>query len=228
MAVRIFWASDSTVKYNHIETYPQTGIGQALYLYLKDDVAIYNRAENGRSTKRFINEGRLEKIDSELKKGDFFFIEFGHNDWNSDPLRHTEAFGDFQENLMKFINTARVHQSYPVLITPVYCRFYDDSGKLKENVHFNYPAAMIDVANKEKVPLIDLCEKSKKLISETDSAVSQHWFMNLPPKVYAAYPEGKKDDAHFQYGGAVIMAGIVARELKNLGGKYAELVREQF
>ena len=52
--IRIFWAGDSTVKYNRIDTYPQTGIGQVLGLYLKPKVQIFDMAENGRSTKSFI------------------------------------------------------------------------------------------------------------------------------------------------------------------------------
>ena len=31
----IFWAGDSTVQYNDILTFPQTGIGQVMNLFLK-------------------------------------------------------------------------------------------------------------------------------------------------------------------------------------------------
>ena len=105
--VRIFWAGDSTVKYNRMDTYPQTGIGQVLGLYLKPEVQVFDMAENGRSTKSFMDEGRLAAIERELKPGDFFFIQFGHNDEKKeDPLRYTEAFGSFQENLRTYIQAA--------------------------------------------------------------------------------------------------------------------------
>ena len=52
----IFWAGDSTVKQNSIATYPQTGIGQVFDRYVKRyQVQIENYAENGRSTKQFID-----------------------------------------------------------------------------------------------------------------------------------------------------------------------------
>ena len=76
----IYWAGDSTVQYNDITTYPQTGIGQVLHLYLKPDVKISNHAKNGRSTKSFIDESRVPAIYDAITEGDFLFIQFGHND----------------------------------------------------------------------------------------------------------------------------------------------------
>lgn len=68
---RIFWAADSTVQTNDITTYPQTGIGQVFSLYTRDGVAISNHAKNGRSTKSFMDEGRLDAIDGQIREGDF-------------------------------------------------------------------------------------------------------------------------------------------------------------
>ena len=80
----IFWAGDSTVATNKASTYPQTGIGQAFDRFTAMDVAVCNRAVNGRSTKSFIDESRLAPIYNEITKGDFLFIQFGHNDENPD------------------------------------------------------------------------------------------------------------------------------------------------
>ena len=38
----IFWAGDSTVQYNDILTFPQTGIGQVMNLFLKPEVRVEN------------------------------------------------------------------------------------------------------------------------------------------------------------------------------------------
>ena len=78
-AVRIFWAADSTVQTNDITTYPQTGIGQVFSLYTRDGVIVSNHAKNGRSTKSFMDEGRLDAIGRQIGEGDFLFIQFGHN-----------------------------------------------------------------------------------------------------------------------------------------------------
>lgn len=225
MMKKIFWAGDSTVKDNYIDTYPRTGIAQGLRLYLNPNVEINNHAENARSTKNFISEGRLDNIASVISNGDFFFIEFGHNDWNEDPNRHTDAFKDYKSNLKKMVDIALIKGAYPVLITPLYCRFLDDSGNLKDKVHFDYPDAMIELSKELNVPCIDLCERSRQLLLHTKLSESKNWFMNLEASKYNAYPEGIIDDAHLQYNGAVIFAKLIADGLKELGSIYGELVR---
>jgi len=82
-------------------------------------------------------QGRLDAILNELAEGDYLFIQFGHNDWNEKPERHTVAFGDYQDNLEIYINKAREKGAFPVLITPVYMREFDEAGMLKEKVHFD-------------------------------------------------------------------------------------------
>ncbi len=76
----IYWAGDSTVQYNSILTYPQTGIGQVFHLFLKPEVKVENHAKNGRSTKSFIDESRLTPIYDRITEVDYLFIVFGHND----------------------------------------------------------------------------------------------------------------------------------------------------
>ena len=64
---RIFWASDSTEKENDFTTYPQTGIGQGMRLFINKEIEIINHAENGRSTKSYLDEYRLPAIYNDIK-----------------------------------------------------------------------------------------------------------------------------------------------------------------
>ena len=63
----IFYAGDSTVTFNKIDKYPQTGLSQALLLYVKDSVTVKSLARNGRSTKSFLEEGLLKPADEERR-----------------------------------------------------------------------------------------------------------------------------------------------------------------
>lgn len=220
----IFWAGDSTVKQNDFTSFPQTGIGQGLSLFLKREVQIRNFAQNGRSTKSFIAEGRLQAIDRVIKEDDFLFIQFGHNDEKSDEERHTEPFTSFQENLKQYIKVATDHKAHPVLITPLYRRLFKEDGILVESTHLNYPDAMIELGRELNVPVIDLCAISKELIQKTGDENSRKWFMHLEPSEYPNYPEGKIDNTHLKYDGAVTFAGIIVDELRKLGGRYADLL----
>ena len=61
---------------------PERGWGQMLPMYFKDPLRVENYAQNGRSTKCLIGEGRWNKVVAALKPGDYFIIRFGHNDEN--------------------------------------------------------------------------------------------------------------------------------------------------
>lgn len=86
-AVNIFLAGDSTVK-----DYSANGIwsggharnegawGEFFQNFFNNGVAVQNYANGGRSSRNFINEGSLEKIAEQISKGDYLFIQFGHND----------------------------------------------------------------------------------------------------------------------------------------------------
>ncbi len=222
---RILWAGDSTVQTNDITTYPQTGIGQVFSLYTKEDVLVVNHAKNGRSTKSFIDEGRLQKIDETIQEGDFLFIQFGHNDEKiEDPTRYTEAYTSFRDNLNKFIDVARKHGAYPVLITPLERRCFVDCGHLGLGAHSDYVAGMKQTAEEAKVPLVDLYSMSRCELKRVKESGSKKYYMNLEAGEYASCPEGKVDNTHLKYEGAVCFAGLIAKGIKEIGGIYADLL----
>ena len=224
----IFWAGDSTVQYNSILTFPQTGMGQVLNLYLKPEVKVENHAKNGRSTKSFLTDQRLEPIRERMQEGDILFIQFGHNDEKlSDPNRYTDPQTEYKDNLKIFIRTAREKKANPVLITPLERRTFLEDGTLSIGEHVPYVKAMKEVATEENVPLIDLNAKSRKLIIEAGDEPSKKWFMHVPAGVYPHFPNGlSTDNTHLRYEGAVTFAGAIAEGLKELGGIYQELLLE--
>lgn len=222
---RIFWAADSTVQTNDITTYPQTGIGQVFSLYTRDGVTVSNHAKNGRSTKSFMDEGRLDVIDREIHEGDFLFIQFGHNDEKSeDPTRYTEPYSAFMENLETYINVARRHHAYPVLITPLERRCFVDAKHLGMGAHSDYVAAMKQTAEKNTVPLVDLYSMSRCELKKAGELDSRKWYMYFDAGLYKNYPEGKTDNTHLRYEGAVFYAGLIAKGLRELGGIYRDLL----
>ena len=84
----IFMIGDSTMA-NKVLTggNPERGWGQMLPGFLSDEIRVDNHAVNGRSSKSFIDEGRWDKVLGLMKKGDYLFIQFGHNDEKADPKR---------------------------------------------------------------------------------------------------------------------------------------------
>lgn len=220
----IFWASDSTVARKPITVYPETGIGQMFDRYVKKfDVQIENHAENGRSTKQFLDEGRLVPIYDRMRRGDFLFIQFGHNDEKkADPARYTEPEGEYAANLERFVNAARNKGATPVCITPLARRLYKEPGM----GHDAYSAAMKKTAERLHVALIDLETASKALIDENGEA-AKAYYMNFPAGQYENFPEGKTDNTHLRPEGALAFGALIARGLYALGGAYRALLSEE-
>ena len=226
----IFYAGDSTCARYSILNFPKTGIGQGLELYVKPEIIIDNHAVGGRSSKSFIDEGRLQVIEEQIGKGDFLFIQFGHNDEKAkDERRHTTPYGTYKENLKKYIEVARNAGAIPVLITPVSRRCFADSWKLLSETDLgNYAAGMRQVAEEEQVALIDLYSKSRAKLEEAGAVETTKWYLHLARGESPSLPDGIMDNTHLKPDGARIFAGLVAEGLKELGGIYYELLVEGF
>ena len=219
----IFWAGDSTVKQNSVATYPQTGLGQGMSRYLRHDVRMENHAENGRSTKSFLDEGRLTPIAERIGAGDFLFIQFGHNDEKTeDPVRYADPEKAYPANLEIFVNAARDKGACPVIITPL-TRYARQAPDVKW-VHDRWADAARKTAERLGVALIDLTAMSEKLVDELGEEARANYYMNIPAGVYPAFPEGLRDNTHLQPLGAMVFAGLIARGLYALGGACAELL----
>ena len=76
--ITVFLCGNSTVVDQDNE--PWASWGQMIPHFFGTDVCIANYAESGESANTFIGAGRLKKALSQIKKGDYLFMEFGHND----------------------------------------------------------------------------------------------------------------------------------------------------
>lgn len=224
----IFWAGDSTVQTNDYRTFPQTGIGQVFQLFVKDGYRVENHARNGRSTKSFIDEGRLQAIEDRIGEGDFLFIQFGHNDEKKeDATRYTEPFSTFMENLEKYIDTARRHGAFPVLITPLERRCFVDDRHLGVGAHSDYVSGMKQTAARCQVPLVDLYSMSRTALKKAGEPESRRWYMNFEAGIYTQHPEASRDNTHLRYEGAVAFAAMIAKGLREIGGIYGEMLWDE-
>ncbi len=210
----IFVCGDSTAASYQPEEAPITGWGQVLCEFIPG-VRVENRAMGGRSTKSFLSEGRLQRIETEIQPGDILLIQFTHNDTSDLVWRHTDPWTSFYHNLEIYVDTAILHGAQPVLMTPI-CRRYWRDGKLLES-HGEYPDAIRVLAAQRNVPLIDIYEKSTALVRELGDEESRKLYLYAEPGVYPAYPNGSADDTHTQRAGAETYARMTADALKNFG-----------
>jgi lysophospholipase L1-like esterase len=220
----IFIAGDSTACDYEESSRPMTGWGQMLSEFFTKEVRVINAALSGRSSKSFIDEGHLEPIQNQIQTGDFFLIQFGHNDQKEDTERHTEPESDYQTFLTRYIDVARSKGATPVLLTSVNRYRFDDAGRLIPT-HGQYPAAMIGLGAALKVAVIDITEKSRVLFEELGPEQALKLFLNLEPNQHPNYPEGVADRTHFAPEGAFAIAKLVVDGIREQGLTLTQYVK---
>jgi lysophospholipase L1-like esterase len=179
--ITIYLAGDSTMAQKLPEKRPETGWGEALgQLFRENSVRVDNRAKNGRSTRTFISEGLWQGIIDSLQKGDWVFIQFGHNDESKEKTDRYTPPGDYRANLIRFINEVRAKKATPVLLTPVMRRRFDDKGVFFDT-HGEYPDIVRAVARDYRVPLIDMHRKSEAVLKRYGAEPSRKLFLQLKP-----------------------------------------------
>ncbi|MGI5199079.1 rhamnogalacturonan acetylesterase [Streptomyces sp. CA-288835] len=200
----LFIAGDSTAAQKYADAAPETGWGMALPFFLRRDLQIANHAVNGRSSKSFVDEGRLDVILGAIRPGDLLLVQFGHNDSKTaDPVRYTEPWTTYQDYLRQYVDGARARGARPVLATSVERRRFDADGNAVTS-HGDYPAAMRALGAQEGVALLDIEVLSLALWQKLGVEETKKYFN---------WTETEQDNTHFNPPGAIAVARLVAGEL---------------
>ncbi|MEW2609442.1 rhamnogalacturonan acetylesterase [Streptomyces sp. NPDC047880] len=201
----LYIAGDSTAAQKYKDAAPETGWAMAVPFFLRSSrIAVSNHAVNGRSSKSFVDEGRLKAILSAIRPGDLLLVQFAHNDEKAeDPTRYTEPWSTYQQYLRRYLDGARARGARPVLATSVERRRFDAAGKALPT-HGEYPAAMRALAAGERVPLLDVQALSLALWQRLGTEETKKYFN---------WTATEQDNTHFNPPGAIEVARLVAREL---------------
>ena len=219
----IHMAGDSTMAIKDVKDYPETGWGVPFSIFFDDTIAVRNYAQNGRSTRTFIELGLWQRILDNLQPGDYVIIEFGHNDEaDSKPDRYTTP-EQYKVNLTRFITETRQKGATPILLTPITRRNFHENGKIGET--HAYTPFCIEVAEETGVEFFDMDAITRayfQAMGDRDSAVR---FMHIPPDTHPNYPNGVRDDTHLNHLGAREVAQLFLAELKKRSHTLASRLR---
>lgn len=208
--ITLFLCGNSTVVDQDNE--PWASWGQMIPKYFNTNVSVANYAESGESANTFIGAKRLAKALSEMTKGDYFFIEFGHND-QKQKGPGKGAYYSYMTNLKIFVDEVRSRGGYPVLVTPTSRRRFDKDGQLV-NTLGDFPEAVHWLAEKENIPLIDLNAMTATLLNALGEDDSKKAFVFYPAGSFAGQTKELADNTHFSAYGACQIAKCVIEGMK--------------
>lgn len=213
----IYIAGDSTAADKANPAHPERGWGQLFREFVIPPAKVDNRAQNGRSTKSFIDEQRWGKLVGDLRPGDWVVIQFGHNDEKLDkPKVGAAARGAYRENLLRFVAEAREKGAHPVLATSVVRRRWNADGTQLVDTHGDYPVVVREIAAGQNVPLLELNLLTARLEEAAGVEGSKKFHLWFEPGEHPELPKGLKDDTHYSELGARKVAALAAAEIHRL------------
>ena len=197
----IYVLGDSTVADQPGE--PYASWGQMLPRFFKPSVAVANHAGSGESTFSAIIANRFEKIAARIRPGDYFLVQFGHNDQKSkDP----DAEQKFKANLVAWVQRVKAAGATPVIVTPMFRNRFD--GDQAVDTAGPFPRLAREAAQESGALLIDLHARSKVLYEAMGPRGIDALFMhNADFSV--------KDGSHHGPYGAYELAKIVVQGLRD-------------
>lgn len=208
----LFLCGNSTVVDQDYE--PWASWGQMIPRWFDGYVAVANYAESGESANSFLGAGRLKKILSQARPGDYLFVEFGHNDQKQrGPGKG--AYYNFATELKTFVDEARSHGMTIVFVTPTQRRSFDDEGRIQET-HADYPDAMRWVAQREQVPVIELHDMTRTFFETLGVEGSKRSLVHYPAGSFPGQPKPLADNTHFNPYGAYEISKMVAEGIRQL------------
>ena len=197
---RIVLVGDSTVT-------EKSGWGLGFAQFLKDDIECFNTAMGGRSSKSFRDEGRW--TNALALKGDYYLIQFGHNNEPGKPGRSTDM-PTFIQDMKNYVDEARAIGAKPVLVTPLTRRQWDKSaaGKIKSSLT-SYAEEVKKIAAEKHVPVLDLHARSIEVCEQ----LGREGCLKFSPMKLV---EGTNsvDNTHLNAQGSVVFARLVVEELR--------------
>jgi lysophospholipase L1-like esterase len=203
--VKIVLVGDSTVA-------PGGGWGPGFCAVMTPNVTCIDDALNGRSSKSFIDEGAWKKALAE--HGDYYLVQFGHNDQKPDPARHTDASGSFKDYLQRYIDDVRAIGAVPVLVTSLSRRTMHD-GKIVEDLN-DYAQATRELGAKNFITVIDLNRISTDMLNHMTQEQADQFDAQVHPDAKAenaGREQPKLDRTHLNAYGQKIFGRIVAEQL---------------
>jgi len=205
---------------------PERGWGQMLPQFFTDNITFENRAVNGRSTKSYIELKLWDDVYNSLKKGDYVFIQFGHNDGKvTDSTRYTNPHTGYRHNLIRFVTETREKGATPIIFSSITRRNFNEQGVLI-STHADYTLEARLVAQEYNVPFIDMEYYTELLEMKYGPEKSKQLHLHYKAGEIPFFPEGKEDNTHLNVKGATEIAKIAIAELKRTKLDLVKYIKE--
>jgi pectinesterase len=211
--VKIILIGDSTMT-------DGAGWGLGFKQFVNEKAEVINLSRGGRSSMSFMKEGRW--TNALAMKGDYYLIQFGHNNEPGKPGRSTDM-PTFIANMEQYVDDARAIGAKPILLTPLVRRQWDreNPGKIKSSLA-PYAEDVRKIGVEKNVPVVELHDLSKALC---ESLGREGCYAFSPTKLVNG--TNVFDGTHLKPNGSVMMARLIVGELRVKVPELAPVFRDE-
>jgi hypothetical protein len=194
---------------------PWASWGQQLPRFFLPGIIIANEAESGEDASSFTGELRFAKVMSLIKPGDYFFMQFNHNDQKVNERTGIAQvpLDKYKEILTGYVNDVRAKGATPVIVTAQHRMTFDDAGHIKNSLA-DYPQAARDVAAATHTALIDLTAMSETMFNAMGPDGAKRAFMQYPAHTFPGQNNAYADITHFNNYGAYELARCIVHGIR--------------
>ena len=202
----LYLAGDSTMVDQDVE--PWASWGQQLPRFFLPGIVVANHAESGESAISFLGEQRFAEIISIIKPGDYFFVQFAHND-----QKVANGMPRYIQIMTDFVTQVRAKGATPIIVTAQNRDSFDADGHINDTLA-GYPQASRQIATDTNTGLIDLNAMSKTMFEAMGKDGANHAFMKFKAGSYPGVERDIADSTHFNNFGAYELAQCITHGIR--------------
>lgn len=193
---------------------PYASWGQMLTGLMEPTVGVSNHGQSGESVAAANAAGRFNKIINQIKPGDVFITQFGHNDMKSTS---PNAPMQYRDGLIAWAKAVQAKGATAIIVTPVN-RHTFKNGKVEDSFN-GYTELAREAARTSGAKLIDLNLASKAMYEALGETGSLELFKHNPDGT-------ARDATHHSNYGAYELARVIAQGLRDLDLPVGKMVRK--
>ena len=168
-------------------------------------------ANIGGEPKSYDNDGRLDRILTEMHPGDYVFIQFGINDGAENKPERYISVEDYKKLITdKYIGEVEKRGGTPVLMTANAAAWWDEENNCFMESRKDYADPTREIAEETGCKFID----ENKIVTDAWNSMSKNRVLSgyfvCEPLESKAYPSGTNDTTHMKAKGAKRVAKLIA------------------
>ncbi|QJU59859.1 hypothetical protein HL653_20810 [Sphingomonas sp. AP4-R1] len=212
----LYLLGDSTVCDQSGE--PYASWGQMLTAMVGPGAVVSNQGESGESVSASNDRGRFAKILGDIRAGDLFIVQFGHNDMK-EKLRDPEASLKYRDGLIAWVQAVHAKGARAIIVTPME-RHNFVNGRIASSLD-DYPQMAREAARLSSAGLIDLTALSTTLYESFGEAPSWALFKHDADGT-------NRDMTHHSPFGAWELARLVAAGIARSDSPLSAAIKPEF